>query len=149
MVLKLVGVPQSTCTRRVAVILKEKQVPFEVVPVDFSKGEHKQPAYLKNQPFGKVPYVVEDDGYKLFESRAIGKYIALKYQHQGTPLVPDPTDLHATGLFEQAVSIETANFDSLASAIAYEKVFKLCVFPLLYDHTKRFNRCVSYLVEAV
>ena len=47
----------STCTRRVALIAKERNIPYEVVVVDFSKGEHKQPGYLQRQPFGQVPYI--------------------------------------------------------------------------------------------
>jgi glutathione S-transferase len=60
MVLKLVGVAQSTCTRRVATVLFEKKIPFELVGVDFPKKEHKTPAYLAYQPFGQVPYIVRD-----------------------------------------------------------------------------------------
>lgn len=123
MVLKLHGIAQSTCTRRVATILKEKNVPYELVPVDFAKGEHKSAEYLKKQPFGQVPYL-DDDGFIVFESRAIGRYIAAKYRDQGTPLLPDPSDLKATALFEQAASIETSDFDPYASGIAAEKVFK-------------------------
>ncbi|KAI0696181.1 glutathione S-transferase-like protein [Cytidiella melzeri] len=124
MVFQLVGHPLSTCTRRVAVVLKEKKVDFEFVPVDFAKGEHKSAEFVKKQPFGQVPYIV-DDGFVLFESRAIARYIATKYRDQGTPsLVPDPSDLQATALFEQAASIETSNFDFYAYAIAIEKVFK-------------------------
>lgn len=58
MVLKLVGAPKATCTRRVAAILHEKRVPFEVVPVNMAAGEHKSPAYLEKHPFGVVPYIV-------------------------------------------------------------------------------------------
>ena len=58
MVLKIHGVAQSTCTRRVALICKEKNVPYEIVPVNFLTGEHKSPAHLEKQPFGKVPYIV-------------------------------------------------------------------------------------------
>ena len=58
MTLKLVGSPFSTCTRRVAVVAKEAGVPFELVPIDFTKGEHKTPAFLEKQPFGQVPYLV-------------------------------------------------------------------------------------------
>lgn len=123
MVIKLHGIPQSTCTQRVLTVLKEKNVPYEIVPVDFSKAEHKSEEYLKKQPFGQVPYI-EDNGFVLFESRAIARYIAAKYRDQGTPLLPDPADLKATALFEQAASIETSNFDPSASGIAIEKVFK-------------------------
>ncbi|KAF9001510.1 thioredoxin-like protein [Cyathus striatus] len=107
MVLKLYGNPNSTCTKRVAVVLHEKKVPFEFVVIDFAKGEHKTPEYLTRQPFGQVPYL-DDDGFILYESRAIGRYIATKYASQGTPgLIP--TDLKKQALFEQAASVETSN----------------------------------------
>ncbi|PIL33483.1 hypothetical protein GSI_04106 [Ganoderma sinense ZZ0214-1] len=38
--------------------------------------------------------------------------------------IPDPNDLKKTALFEQAVNIETSNFDHGASSLAYEKNFK-------------------------
>jgi glutathione S-transferase len=58
MVLKLYGSPQSTCTRRVGTVLREKKVPFELITVDLMKGEHKAPPFLANQPFGQIPYIV-------------------------------------------------------------------------------------------
>ena len=57
MVLKLYGSSPSTCTRRVATVLKEKEVPYEFVPVDVMKGENKTLEYLAKQPFGQVPYI--------------------------------------------------------------------------------------------
>ena len=57
MVLKLYG-PESPFVRLVAVVLLEKQVPFEVISVDLAKGEHKTPEYLTKHPFGQVPYIV-------------------------------------------------------------------------------------------
>lgn len=123
MVLKLYGNPMSTCTKRVAVVLIEKKVPFEVVAIDFSKNEHKSAAFTAKQPFGQVPYI-DDDGFILFESRAIARYVAYKYASQGTPLVPAVEDLQAYARFEQAASIESSNFDPFASGVAMEKVFK-------------------------
>ena len=55
MVLKLHGLTVSTCTQRVATVLIEKKVPFELVNIDMSKGEHKSEAFTKMQPFGQVP----------------------------------------------------------------------------------------------
>ncbi|TRM64616.1 thioredoxin-like protein [Schizophyllum amplum] len=121
MVLTLYGKPMSTCTRRVAVVLVEKQVLFKFVPVDFSTGEHKTPEHLAKQPFGQVPYI-DDDGFIVFESRAICRYICDKYPEQGTSLVP--IELKAKALFEQAVSIEGSNFDQFAAPAALEKWFK-------------------------
>ena len=58
MVLKLYGSPMSTCTKRVATVLHEKRIPFELVFVDLMKGEHKSPAFTAHQPFGQIPYLV-------------------------------------------------------------------------------------------
>ncbi|KAJ2924531.1 hypothetical protein H1R20_g12569, partial [Candolleomyces eurysporus] len=64
----------------------------------------------------------DDDGFILYESRAISRYIAEKYATQGTTLIP--RDAKAKALFEQAASVETANFDGFAGKAVMEKVFK-------------------------
>jgi glutathione S-transferase len=58
MAFKLHGVASFTCTRRVALIAKERNIEYEVVPVDFKVAENKQPPHLQHQPFGQVPYII-------------------------------------------------------------------------------------------
>ena len=58
MAIKLYGFPRSTCTRLVGLICKEKNIDFEIIPVDLSKGEQKLPGFVANQPFGQIPYIV-------------------------------------------------------------------------------------------
>ena len=58
MVLKLYGLHASHFVRLVAAVLMEKQVPFEFVKVDLSKGEQRTPEFLAKNPFGLVPYIV-------------------------------------------------------------------------------------------
>ncbi|TFK27877.1 glutathione S-transferase [Coprinopsis marcescibilis] len=124
MVLKLYAAPLSTASLRVAQILHEKQIPFEFHHVNLANKEQKNAEYLEKQPFGQVPYI-DDDGFILYESRAIGRYLAVKYADQGTPLIPDyKEDLKAWALFEQAASNEYSNFESIVIKIVYEKVFK-------------------------
>lgn len=118
---KLHGFPLSTCTRRAALIAKERNISYTLVPVDLTKGEHKNVSHREHQPFGQVPFISEDDGFELFESRAIGRYLAtLGF---GTELVP--TEPRARAKFEQAASIEYSQFDPIVSTIAFEKVFKI------------------------
>ena len=124
MVLKIHGNIHSTCTKRVLTVCEELAVPYEFVSIDFSKGEHKAAAFVAKQPFGQVPYIVDDDGFALFESRAIARYIAAKYRAQGNQIVPAADDIQGNALLEQAISIEGSNFDPFASGIAAEKVFR-------------------------
>jgi glutathione S-transferase len=64
--------------------------------------------------------ILEDGDFVLYESRAIARYLA----SLASALPSDPKKL---ALLDQAISVEVSNFDSSASAIAYEKVFKGCV----------------------
>jgi glutathione S-transferase len=62
---------------RVLWALEETGLPYRVHPLDFERGELKQPAYTRLQPFGQIP-AIEDDGFALFESAAIVLYLAQK-----------------------------------------------------------------------
>lgn len=72
MVLKVYGSAMSTA--RVLVTILEKGLPYEHVFVDIGQGEHKTEDFKQLQPFGKVP-VLDDDGFVMFESRAICRYL--------------------------------------------------------------------------
>jgi glutathione S-transferase len=57
--------------------LEELSLPYRIHPLDFARGELKAPDYLRINPFGKIPSIV-DDGFPLFESAAIVLYLAEK-----------------------------------------------------------------------
>lgn len=68
MVYKLYGHPFSTCTNRVLIVAKEVGVDVEFHHIDLFKGEHKQPEFLKKQPFGQVPYFEDtEEGLTFYE----------------------------------------------------------------------------------
>jgi glutathione S-transferase len=76
-------------------------VPYEKVLLDFSKKEHKQPAFLALNPRGQVP-VLEDEGRVYWGSTACLIYIARK--HGGEQWLPtDPA-----GMAEVAQWLELA-----------------------------------------
>jgi glutathione S-transferase len=112
------GNPMSTCTRKVLMTLAETNTPHELKVVDFTKGEHKGEAHVRRQPFGRIP-AMEDDGFEMFESRAICRYVARK---ASSPLIP--TDLRAYAKMEQWISIEASEFTPNAMKLIYEHVFK-------------------------
>lgn len=58
--------------------LEELGVPYEFVMLDMQAGEHRQPEYLKINPIGKVPAIVDGD-FQLWESGAILLYLSDKY----------------------------------------------------------------------
>jgi len=58
--------------------LEELEVPYEFVLLDMQAGEHLQPDFLKINPIGKVPAIVDGD-LQLWESGAILLYLTEKY----------------------------------------------------------------------
>ncbi|KAJ7775494.1 glutathione S-transferase [Mycena metata] len=105
----------------VAMVLAEKGIPYEPIFVDLDKKETKTPEFLAMHPFGQVP-VIDDDGFILYESRAIGRYLAEKYADRGPALLP--TGLQAKAIFEQAASVESSNFAPAFLKVVREALVK-------------------------
>jgi glutathione S-transferase len=59
-------------------MLDECGATYEIVPIDFEKREHKTPEFLKINPAGKLPALVDGQS-KVFESAAIALYLAEKF----------------------------------------------------------------------
>ena len=62
---------------KVALLLEELGLHYEVVPVDTRKGEQFSPAYRAVNPNSKLP-AIEDGDVKVFDSNAILLYLAEK-----------------------------------------------------------------------
>lgn len=68
---------------KVALLLEEMGLPYEVVPVDTSKGEQHAAAFRAINPNGKVPAIVDTEGpggseARVFDSTAILLYLGDK-----------------------------------------------------------------------
>jgi glutathione S-transferase len=63
---------------KVSVALEELALPYEVLALDLSLGEQRQPAYLRLNPNGRIPAIVDRDNgnFAVFESGAILIYLA-------------------------------------------------------------------------
>ncbi|KAB2073440.1 Glutathione S-transferase F12 -like protein [Gossypium arboreum] len=122
MVVKVYGPIKAACPQRVLACLLEKEVEFQIVDVDLEAGDHKKPDFLLRQPFGQVP-AIEDGDFKLFESRAIIRYYAAKYEKQGTNLLGN--SLEERAMVDQWLEVEAHNFNDLA----YTLVFQLLILP--------------------
>ena len=86
--IKLYDFKSSPNCQRVKVVLAEKNLPYEIVPIDLRAQAQKTPDYLKLNPYGKVPVLTDDDTV-LYESCIINEYLEEKYPNP--PLLPkDP-----------------------------------------------------------
>ncbi|WP_437766025.1 glutathione S-transferase family protein [Sorangium sp. So ce281] len=75
---------------RVRWALQELGVEFESIQVNLRAGEHRRPEFLKLNPAGKLPVLVDGD-LVLTESVAIVLYLAEKYPDKGL-LPADPRE---------------------------------------------------------
>src|SRR5258708_6995666 len=117
--MKVYGHPLSSCTRKVLMTLAEKGVSATFVPVDLFVGEHKASAHVARHPFGMVP-VLEDDGFVLYESRAILRYLDAKYAAPGlTPKAP-----RDVARMNQWLSVDQSYVAPHTKALAVERIVK-------------------------
>lgn len=68
---------------KVSILLEETGLPYEVVPLDITRGDQFEPEFLRISPNNKMPVIVDPDGldggeFSLFESGAILLYLAEK-----------------------------------------------------------------------
>jgi glutathione S-transferase len=84
--MKLYFVPRTRSTRP-RWMLEELGIPHEIARLDPRKGETRTPEYLKLNPLGHVPTLV-DGGFVLFESAAICMHLADQHPEKG--LAPKP-----------------------------------------------------------
>lgn len=62
---------------KVSIALEELGLPYEVHALSFDRQEQKTPEFLRINPNGRIPAIV-DDGFAVFESGAILIYLAEK-----------------------------------------------------------------------
>ncbi|SEM39052.1 glutathione S-transferase [Roseovarius tolerans] len=70
----LYGFDGSTYVRTVRMVLADKGIDYDQVPVNVLEGEPRQPEHLARHPFGKVP-VLDIEGLRIRETDAICRYL--------------------------------------------------------------------------
>ena len=88
--IKIWGRNTSVNVQKVMWAVGELGLPHERIDVGGSFGKNNEPAYLAMNPNGLVP-TLEEDGFVLWESNAIVRYLAAKYG-AGTL---EPSDMRA------------------------------------------------------
>jgi glutathione S-transferase len=87
--LKIWGRKTSSNVQKTMWGIGEMKLPHERIDVGGTFGRTKEPFYLAMNPNSLVPTLEEEDGYTLWESNSICRYLAAKHQAR----VLEPADL--------------------------------------------------------
>ncbi|QRV87168.1 glutathione S-transferase [Ceratobasidium sp. AG-Ba] len=133
MPIKIYGALFMANVRRVLVVCEELGLEYELIE---KYGDTKS-------PFGHVPVLIDTNGFKLYESRAICRYLVNKYGRSSN-LVPDSSDVERNALFEQAASIEYSKFEPPGIVIAWEMdLAKKFGFPSDEGEARKYQEIVK------
>ncbi len=83
--LELYDSPESPFCQKVRIVLAEKDLSYQRIPVDLSAGEQRSAEFLRLNPFGRVP-VLKDEEAIIYDSTIICEYLEDEYPHP--PLMP-------------------------------------------------------------
>ena len=92
--IKIWGRKTSSNVQKVMWAVGEIGLPHERIDIGGPFGKNREPAYLAMNPNGLVPTLEEEDGFLLWESNTIVRYLAAK--HKSTIL--EPADLRTRAL---------------------------------------------------
>ncbi|HEY2137197.1 MAG TPA: glutathione S-transferase family protein [Xanthobacteraceae bacterium] len=95
--MKIWGRTTSSNVQKVMWAIGEMGIAHERIDIGGPFGMNREPAYLAMNPNGLVPTLEEDDGFLLWESNAIMRYLAAKHQSA----VLEPRDPHTRALAHQ------------------------------------------------
>jgi glutathione S-transferase len=90
--IKIWGRNTSSNVQKAMWAVGELKLECERIDVGGSFGKNKEPAYLAMNPNGLVPTLEEEDGFLLWESNSIVRYLAGKHDKAGAL---EPKDAHA------------------------------------------------------
>ena len=117
----LYNAPQSTCSQRVRYVLHAKNLAFEEHKLNLLEGDQLTPDYLKLNPNGVVPTLV-DDGAAVIDSSVIIEYLDEAY--------PDGPALRPRKLVELAQMRAMLRYiDELPAAAIRVPTFNLAFLP--------------------
>lgn len=71
--------------QKASIILEELALPYKVHHLSFSENEQKDPSYLKTNPNGRIPAIVDSTAsppVRIFESGALYLYLIEKYDKE-------------------------------------------------------------------
>lgn len=115
--LKVYGAELSSPCIKVRLVANALKVPYEFVRVSIRDGDNKKDWFKKLTPVGKIP-VIDDDGFVLFESNAIIKYLANKTRSELYP-----QDVKTRALVDQWMDFVSIHVGQALSSVVYNRLF--------------------------
>jgi glutathione S-transferase len=119
MTITLYELQPSPHARKVRLLAAELGIPLNRVPVDPRIGETRTPEYLAKNPNGRVP-TLEEDGFCLYESPAILKYLSAKQPDRGLC----GGDAKTEALVDQWICWWIGGPEAAMDALAWEMLIK-------------------------
>jgi len=95
--LKIWGRNTSSNVQKAMWAVGEMGLAHERIDIGGPFGKNKEPAYLAMNPNGLVPTLEEEDGFLLWESNSVIRYLAAKHRAD----ILEPTDLKVRALASQ------------------------------------------------
>ena len=86
--LKVWGRNTSSNVQKVMWAVTEMNLPHERIDIGGPFGKNREKAYLDMNPNGLVPTIEEEDGFTLWESNSIVRYLAAKHKSSLEPADP-------------------------------------------------------------
>lgn len=124
----------ATRSLRVLWGLRELGLDFDYISVDLRAGEHKRPEFLRLNPAGKVPVLIDGD-IVIPESAAIVLYLADKYPEKG--LIPA----------DRAGRAETYRWVMFAVTELEQPLWRITKHSFLYPEEKRLPADIALARE--
>lgn len=111
--------PYSQHARRVHALLEEAGLDYELRHVAMNEAEHRSSAYLRINPNGQVPTLIDRD-VTIHESNAIMRYLCFKHD-----LIDwYPADLKMRAEVEQWLDWNTSRLSQTVIDIVFNSVFR-------------------------
>jgi glutathione S-transferase len=119
MTITLYDMQESPHARKVRLLAAELGIPLKRIAADPRKGETRSADYLAKNPNGRVP-TIEEDGFCLWESLAILKYLAAKQPARGL----GGRDARQAALIDQWLFWWAGGPEAAIDTLAWEQIIK-------------------------
>lgn len=114
--LTIYGFDFSSPANKVRFAANAMGLKYEYKQVNLLAGEQKSPDFLKLNPIGRVP-AIDDDGFNVFESATIIKYLANK---NNSPLYPK--DLQKRTTVDQWIDFANIHVATALARVTFNRV---------------------------